>query len=100
MTSNLINRQSESFDWGALVPHTISPVKLAVIEAMAWIGLPVSAVQLEQVLDEKVTNSAISYHLKTLCDQGVLEIVEVRPIRGTGEKLCFFTESAQSRRAA
>lgn len=83
-------------DWSALTAHAISPTKLAVLEAITRIGQPVSAIQLEQVLDEKVTSSAISYHLKTLCDQGVLEVVEVRPIRGAGEKLCFFTASALS----
>lgn len=92
------HNQGGSFDWTALTAHAVSPVKLIVIEAIAYIGEPVSAVQLEQVVDKEFTHSAISYHLKTLCDQGVLEVVEIRPTRGTGEKLCFFTASAFSDR--
>ena len=95
--SNVTSHHSQSrLDWSALTAHAISPTKLVVLEAIARIGQPVSAIQLEQVLDEAVTGSAISYHLKTLCKQGVLEIVEIRPIRGSGEKLCFFTASFQS----
>src|SRR5215218_4287063 len=50
-------------DWAALVPRTVHPVKVSIIEAMEWIGEPVSATELTEMFEEPEGHylSLISY---------------------------------------
>lgn len=82
-TSVTLHSRPEPFDWSALVPHLIHPTKVFVIEAMLWIDRPLSASELEKVLDGAVVVSNISYHVRSLARAGVLQLVEKQRIRGT-----------------
>lgn len=80
-------RGREPFDWNVLVPHVVNPIKVAVIEAMWWVAVPLSATDLAKLITDNRKSDVprISYHLKTLADAGVLEMVRQRPVRGSTE---------------
>jgi len=83
----------ERFDWDALIPYAVHPRKVLIIEAMQWIGQPLSASDLEQVFDGEIGLSAISYHLKSLKRWRAVKRVRKRQVRGTVESHYFFTEA-------
>lgn len=72
----------DSFDWDTLVPHLIHPVKVAILEAMAWIEVPVSPRELDKSFDEQFGVSLVSYHVRTLVDVGAVEKVHQQAVRG------------------
>lgn len=74
--------EGRGFDWDALVPHLIHPVKVAIIEAMAWIEVPVSPRELDKAFDEQLGVSLVSYHMRTLVDAGAVEKVRQQAVRG------------------
>lgn len=83
-----------AFDWAALVPHVVHPLKVAIIEALVWIGEPLSPAELERVLDHQFGLSLVAYHVNKLVEAGVLQAVGSRPVRGAMETFYFFAEAA------
>ena len=77
------------FPWEALVPLLVHPVKVACIEAICWIGRPLSATELREVFRPKYELSLISYHVVTLAKLGLLRKVKQRRVRGAIEKYYF-----------
>ena len=71
-----------AFDWAALVPLLVHPVKVEIIEAMTWIGLPLSATDLDRVMRGQVGVSLLSYHLRKLAEVGAIERQRQEPVRG------------------
>lgn len=81
----------ERFAWDALVPHVVHPLKVSIVEAMQWIGQPLSASDLTKVIDdEEFGLSHVSYHMVKLAKAGVIEVVGQRQVRGSLEKFYFF----------
>ena len=81
----------QTVDWVELVASFIHPIKVTIIEALGWIGRPLSPSLLEEMFaDEGLYLSLISYHASSLCDLGVIEIVATRPNRGALERFYFF----------
>ena len=58
-------------------------MKVAIVEAMGWIGEPCSPVLLAAVLDEKVGD--VSYHVRVLVKAGALLAVSTHQRRGALE---------------
>jgi hypothetical protein len=84
-------RGDERFDWEGLVPLVVHPVKVMAIEAIEWIGVPLSASDLTKVIDDKkIGLSHVSYHLSRLGRVGALKLVRTRQVRGSLEKFYFF----------
>jgi DNA-binding transcriptional ArsR family regulator len=73
---------TRTFNWETLVPLLVHPVKVEIIEAMAWIGLPLSATDLDRVLRGQVGVSLLSYHLRKLTEVGALRRVRQEQVRG------------------
>jgi Helix-turn-helix domain len=73
---------AQSFDWEALVALLVHPIRVSIIEAMDWIGEPLSATDLDRLLPDRLGVSLISYHLRKLVDLGVLEPVRKDTVRG------------------
>jgi DNA-binding transcriptional ArsR family regulator len=73
---------AQAFNWGTLVPLLVHPVKVEIIEAMAWIGLPLSATDLDRILRGQVGVSLLSYHLRKLAEVGALERARQEQVRG------------------
>lgn len=83
--------ESLPFDWGALVPLVVHPMRVAIIEALCWIGEPLSAIDFARLFaDQNFSTSYISYHLSELGKTGVLLQVETRQVRGATKKFYFF----------
>jgi hypothetical protein len=81
------------FNWDALIPSTVHSVKVAIIEAMQWIGVPLSPKELDRVFDEEFGVSLVSYHTRTLADIGVVERVRQEAVRGAVQS--FYTLAAR-----
>ena len=76
---------SVQFDWEALAPLLVPPVRVQIIEALAWVGEPLSASDLRGILGERFTLQVIVYHLLKLAEVGAIEKVHERPVRGAVE---------------
>ena len=70
------------FSWDSLVPYLVHPVKVAIIEAMEWVEVPVSPRELDRLFGEEFGVSLVSYHMRTLADVGVVEKVRQQSVRG------------------
>jgi hypothetical protein len=70
------------FNWGSLVPYLIHPLKVAIIEAMEWVEVPLSPRDLDRIFDEQFGVSLVSYHMRTLVEIGVVEKVGQSSVRG------------------
>ena len=92
----MLGWREPAFDWAALAPRLLHPMKVAIIEALLWIGKPLSAPQLAELFDDPPKRSSISYHLKELAALRVVRIVWSRPVRGAREK--FFGLRSEPRR--
>jgi hypothetical protein len=79
--------------WEQLVPHVLHPVKVAVIEALRWVGQPLSSTDLAALFDDKGDYylSLISYHVKQLAGYGVLVSVRRQQKRGAIETFYYFS---------
>jgi DNA-binding transcriptional ArsR family regulator len=71
-----------AFNWEALVPLLVHPVKVEIIEALSWIGVPLSATDLDRLLGGRIGVSLLSYHLRKLAEVGAIERVRQEPVRG------------------
>jgi DNA-binding transcriptional ArsR family regulator len=75
-----------AFDWAALVPLLVHPLRVAIIEALVWIGKPLSATDLTKVFDNRFALVNVSYHLQELAKGGVVKRTRSRQVRGVVEK--------------
>lgn len=85
--------QNRSFNWDSLIPLTVHPVKVAIIEAMEWIEVPLSPKELDRIFDEEFGVSLVSYHMRTLAGAGVVERVRQQSVRGALQS--FYALSAR-----
>jgi DNA-binding transcriptional ArsR family regulator len=75
-------------DWDGLLASLLHPTQFQMIEAMHWIGQPVSASQLLHILDHgRKDLSAFSYHLRRLSELKIVRLVSVKRVRGAKERL-------------
>jgi hypothetical protein len=79
------------FDWGALVPLVIHPMRVAIVEALCWVGEPLSAIDFRRLFaEEGLSTPYISYHVAELGKAGVLVQVGTRQVRGATKRSYFF----------
>jgi|GEM_PF-724460 len=76
-----------SFNWGALLPRLIHPAKVAIIEAMKWVDVPLAPRDLDLHFDEQFGVSLASYQMRSLAECGVVKKVRQRPVRGALQTL-------------
>jgi hypothetical protein len=82
--------------WEPFLPHLVHPLKVAIVEALLWIGEPVSAVQCGKVFrgaGEGFPESNVRYHLNHLAEIGVLEPISAGPEGGPREKFFYFARA-------
>lgn len=74
-----------SFDWARLTT-LIHPMQVAVVEAVLWIGQPLSAKDFSQMFADEIgranATSYMSYHVRELAKVGVLEQTGTESVRG------------------
>jgi hypothetical protein len=86
-----------ALDWVALVPLILHPVEVSIVEAMEWIGAPVSPTELTEMFEDPEGHylSLVSYHVGRLVDLGVVEKISHRAVRGARETF-YFLEPAMT----
>jgi hypothetical protein len=82
-----------SFNWDVLIPMSVHPVKVAIIEALQWIAVPLSPKELDRIFDDEYGVSLVSYHMRTLAKVGVVERVRQQAVRGAVQS--FYTLAAR-----
>lgn len=82
MESSAQLASTSSFSWETLVPLLVHPAKVTIIEALAWIEEPLSATDLDRLLQGHVGVSLLSYHLRKLAELGAIERVRQETVRG------------------
>jgi hypothetical protein len=93
--------EQAAYVWLVCVPRLIHPLKLTIIEVLLYMEQPLSATQLVELLDqEDCYLGLISYHLGTLKEAQVIELVESRSVRGAKEHFYYFPGLAPASRSA
>ena len=67
------------------------PTQLLILEALGRLGTPVSATVMQKVSGGQVSTGRFTYHLQSLMELGLLEVVETKPRRGAREKFYDLT---------
>lgn len=88
--------ESLSFDWAALVPLLVHPMKVEIIESLHRIGRPLSATDLRKIFGGRVLSQTVSYHLGGLAKVGVVAEACQRKVRGATERFYFLSDSQAS----
>jgi hypothetical protein len=83
-----------AFNWEALVPLLVHPVKVTIIEAMTWIERPLSATDLDRILQGEVGVSLLSYHLRKLAELEIIGPTRRETVRGATQT--FYAVSGYS----
>ena len=81
-----LTEQLTDYDWSFLIDMEIHEVKVAAIEALDWIGGPLSATELHLIFDERYRYQTIAHHINGLAKRKLIQQTHVRPARGAGEK--------------
>jgi hypothetical protein len=79
-------RRQSAPRWPTLIESQVHPVKVAVIEAMQWVGGPLSAREIWLMDVGEPAFGTVAYHVKTLVELGVLTHIANSPARGSVEK--------------
>lgn len=61
----------------------VHPLKVPILEAMLWLDIPLSPLDLERLFLACFPLSTISYHTRTLAKASVIRKVGERSVRGT-----------------
>jgi hypothetical protein len=76
------------FNWETFVSRALHPIQLAMVEALIFIGLPISPGDLSQMYGEdECTPSHTGYHIKFLVDHDIIELFDTEQVRGTTRHL-------------
>src|SRR3954454_17573416 len=87
-------RRQPRFDWPGLLDSQVHPVKVAVVEALRWVGGPLSAREVWLMDIGEPEYVTVAYHVKSLVDLGLLTQVASSPARGSVEKFHVPTRAA------
>ena len=81
------------FAWETLVPMVIHPIRVAIIEVMIRLETPVSARDVQLMLEEPEDQSVsvVSYHMRCLAEFGAIEETGSRSVRGANQTFYFLS---------
>lgn len=87
------------FDW-ALLALLVHPMQVAIVEALLWIGRPLSAKDFGELFADEIDRpsngaSFMSYHVKELAKIGALELVHTESVRGALRKFYVLVTEPQ-----
>jgi hypothetical protein len=80
--------------WPSLIDYHVHPVQVAVVEAMRWIGGPLSARELWLVEVGEPAYQNVAYHVRVLVDLGLMEQTHKSAARGSEEKFYVLSRAA------
>lgn len=72
-------------DWESLVPMFAHPIRVAIIEAMLFLKIKLSATDLRELFCGEAPLSTVHYHLSMLKKVGVVAKADQRHARGATE---------------
>lgn len=80
--------ETPEFNWDALVPLIVHPVKVAILEALLWVGKPLSATDLTKLFHDNKGHylAIVSYHAVNLGKVKAIKVTRKRKVRGATEK--------------
>lgn len=78
MTQGEDGGDNDDFFWGVMGARLIHPAQVAIIEAMRWIGLPLSASDLIDILDDDELGRRLEHHLRRLVKLGAVVPVDLK----------------------
>jgi hypothetical protein len=81
------------FGWPALIDSQVHPVKVAVIEALQWVGGPLSAREIWLMGTGELEYGTVAYHVKALLKLGHITPTAMSPVRGSLEKFYVLTHA-------
>ncbi len=89
------DNEGQALDWGALVFRLspLHPSKLHVIEALRWIERPMSPAELENVLEDRISLPTLSYHVRSLAELGILELLEKERVGSVWKRTYYFSKA-------
>jgi hypothetical protein len=73
---------NHTFPWEHFVALFVHPIKVAILESMVWLEMPLSAKTVDEMFDQQFGVSLISYHLKVLAELSLVEKSGQRHVRG------------------
>jgi hypothetical protein len=89
-------KRRQRVNWGAIAAHLLHPRKVEIIEALAYIGRPLSSTDLLDVLEvagETPTLQQVNHHVVHLEAHGVLAVfegeVEMEGVRGNAQRVYY-----------
>lgn len=78
----MFDDSAKDFDWAALVARNLSPIQVAIIEALRRIDRPLSILDLVHVFEGHVPASRVSHHARRLLELGAVVVGESERVRG------------------
>ncbi len=81
----------DAFQWDSLVPHLLHPLKVSIVEAMSWVGEPISPRDLDRMFDDMYGVSLVAYHVRGLAEMEAIEKVGERAVRGALQSFYVLT---------
>lgn len=75
MSSHEVERADE-FAWEGLVARVLHPVDVQIIEALQWIGEPLSASDLTQLFEKNVSRARVCHHMRRLTRLRAVQLAE------------------------
>lgn len=75
-------REQDSEFWARLSGLLLHPVQLQIIEAMLWIGRPLSASEVTRLLGDRPSLSTVAYHFRRLATLGAIKPNKTEQVRG------------------
>lgn len=79
-------RAEERRFWARVQARSLHSTQSLALEVLARLGFPISATALHRMTEGQIPLVNCSYHLNCLERDGLLEMVETQPRRGTIEK--------------
>lgn len=71
-----------TYPWDHCVALFVHPIKVAILESMAWLEMPLSAKTVDEMFDRQFGVTLISYHMKVLAELGLVRKSGQRHVRG------------------
>lgn len=87
------NAAQSSFNWSEFT-RLVHPMQVAIVEALLWIGQPLSAKDFSLLFEGQIEHAAaktsfMSYHVRALAKVGLLELHGTESVRGAVRKSYF-----------
>jgi hypothetical protein len=89
----LSNGSVDEADWGKVIATYVHPIKVAILEAMSWIGEPLSSTECSRMFPPRRHGlGVVSYHMADLLKAGLVEDTNERAARGARETYYYLVQ--------